>query len=99
MQLMVAIRDFRFSGADLTAGETFFARDGMARSLIALGRAEIAPERVSAHVYGRRDMQSAPAPITVSVTDDLRSRYETKFSKKPDGRWKDARLRAELDKD
>lgn len=96
MNLMVAVRRFRFADVNLEPGETFYARPAMAASLKKLGRAKDAPDETRAAVYQRRDMRAEQAPVTVSIIDDLRAQYEVKFGRKPDRRWKETRLRQEL---
>lgn len=100
MQLLVAMRRFMFAGTTVEENEKFYAKPGMAKVLKTLGRAEDAPDDASfspalpAPTYQRRDMQAVLPGV--SVIDDLRGQYRTKFGTDANRRWKEARLRKEL---
>lgn len=91
MNLLVAIKEFRFAGTTVKPNERFFARSAMAKVLKTLGRAEDAPDLP--HVA---DTVQAAVERVDDELSTLRTEYETRFGKKPDGRWKVGRLRDEL---
>jgi hypothetical protein len=91
MERMIAERSFEYAGTRVEPGEQFFAQSGHVPFLTKTRRAS----RYSPPTYQRRDMQAAA--VRVDNIDDLRTRYETKFGKKPNKRWREARLRAELE--
>lgn len=95
MNLLVAIREFRFAGTTVKPNQRFFARPEMAKVLKTLGRAEDAPD-----IPQMADTVKAAVDKVGNVDNDelstLREEYEVRFGKKPDGRWKAPRLRDEI---
>lgn len=92
MNLLIAIREFRFAGTTVKPNQRFFARPEMAKVLKTLGRAEDAPDipQIADAV------QAAVDKVDNDELSTLREEYEVRFGKKPDGRWKAQRLRDEI---
>lgn len=91
MNLLVAIKEFRFAGTTVKPKDRFFARPAMAKVLKTLGRAEDAPD-----LPGAANTVHAAVKKIDDELSKLREEYEVRFGKKPDGRWKAGRLRDEL---